>query len=95
VDVLGGLRWTGRPSFMPPIAHRIPAPMAVLARIDRSAGVWPMSAGTVERAFQLAPTCKTMDELQAKLIREGHTNVAAHLQDSLRRELRKLLKASA
>jgi hypothetical protein len=48
--------------------------------------------GTVERAFQLAPACRTMDELRAKLVREGHTNIDAHLQGSLRRELRKLLK---
>ena len=48
--------------------------------------------GTVERAYQLAPECRSMDELHARLMREGHTNVAAHLQDSLRRELRKLLK---
>jgi hypothetical protein len=48
--------------------------------------------GTVERAFQLAPACRTMDELRAKLVREGHTNIDAHLQGSLRRDLRKLLK---
>jgi hypothetical protein len=50
--------------------------------------------GTVERAFQLAPNCRTMDELRAKLIREGHTNIDAHLQGSLCRDLKKLLKAS-
>jgi hypothetical protein len=30
--------------------------------------------GTVERAFQFAAECSTMDELHARLIREGHTN---------------------
>jgi hypothetical protein len=36
--------------------------------------------GTVERAFQLAPDCRTMNELRAKLVREGYTNIDAHLQ---------------
>ena len=47
--------------------------------------------GTVERAFQLAPSCRTINELRAKLTREGHTNIDAHLQGSLRRELKKLM----
>jgi len=47
--------------------------------------------GTVERAFQLAPSCRSLDELRAKLMREGHTNIDAHLQGSLRRDLKKLL----
>ena len=51
--------------------------------------------GTVERAFELAPDCRTMDELRAKLVREGHTNIDAHLQGSLRRDLKRLLKTSA
>ena len=50
-----------------------------------------MAIGTVERAFQLAPQCKTLEELRSKLVREGHPNVDAHLKDSLRRELKKLL----
>src|SRR5690242_131092 len=51
-----------------------------------------MSAmGTVERAYQLAPECRTMDELRSKLSREHCANIDAHLQGSLRRELRKLL----
>lgn len=50
--------------------------------------------GTVERAYQLAPECRTMDELRAKLMREGCTNIDAHLQGSLRRELSKLLKSA-
>ena len=51
--------------------------------------------GTVERAFQLVASCRTMDELRAQLVREGHTNIDAHLQGSLRRDLKKLLKKSA
>ena len=49
--------------------------------------------GTVERAYQLAPECKTMDELRAKLVKDGCTNVEMYLQGSLRLELRKLLKS--
>jgi uncharacterized protein YbgA (DUF1722 family) len=48
--------------------------------------------GTVERAFQLAPECRTLQELRARLLRERHTNVDAHLQGSLRKEISKLLK---
>jgi hypothetical protein len=51
-----------------------------------------MAAGTVERAFQLAPECQSIDQLRAKLVREGCTNVDAHLSGSLRRDLIKLLK---
>ena len=50
-----------------------------------------MAMGTVERAFQLTPECKSMDELRSKLVREGHTNIDAYLQGSLRRQLRALL----
>lgn len=48
--------------------------------------------GTVERAFQLAPGCRSIEELRAKLMREGCTNVDAHLQGALRKELAKLLE---
>ena len=48
--------------------------------------------GTVERAYQLAPQCRTIDELRAKLVKEHCTNIEAHLQGSLRKELSKLLK---
>jgi hypothetical protein len=47
--------------------------------------------GTVERAFQLAPECRSMDELRAKLSKERCASIDAHLQGSLRRDLRKLL----
>ena len=51
--------------------------------------------GTVERAFQLAPECRTIEELRLKLINEGCTSIDAHLKDSLRRELKKLLESRA
>lgn len=54
-----------------------------------------MEIHTVERAYQLAPECTTIDELRLKLEREGYSNVHAHLKDSLRRELAKLLKGRA
>ena len=50
--------------------------------------------GTVERAYQLAPMCGSIEELRNKLVREGYTSVDAHLQGSLRKELSKLVKAS-
>ena len=48
--------------------------------------------GTVERAFQLARECRSLEELRAKLIKEGCTNVDAHLQGSLRKDLATLFK---
>lgn len=53
-----------------------------------------MTTGTVERAYQVAPECRTIEQLRSKLIREGHANVDAHLHGSLRRELTNLLKKS-
>jgi hypothetical protein len=52
-----------------------------------------MTIGTVERALQLAPECRTLEEVRAKLVREGHSNIDAHLQGSLRRDLKRLLKS--
>jgi len=54
-----------------------------------------MPVGTVERAFQLAPSCRTMDELRLKLLKEQCPSVDAHLQGSLRRDLKKLLNDEA
>ena len=48
-------------------------------------------AGTVERAYQLAPECTTIEELRSKLLKDGCPNVDAYLQGSLRKELSKLL----
>jgi hypothetical protein len=49
--------------------------------------------GTVERAFQLAPECSSIEELRAKLAKEHFGSIDAHLQGSLRRDLRKLLRS--
>lgn len=49
---------------------------------------------TVERAYQLAPECRSMEELRRKLTRERCEGVDAHLQGSLRKELSKLLKGA-
>jgi hypothetical protein len=48
---------------------------------------------TVERAYQLAPQCHTIDELRIALQREGHFQVEAYLTGTLRRDLKRLLKA--
>ena len=62
-----------------------------MAEVPRGKGREPMDMGTVERAFQLAPECQRMDELRSRLMREGHTQIDAHLQGSLRRQLKALL----
>lgn len=54
-----------------------------------------MVTETVRRAFEVAPQCETMEELRAKLHQEGCTNIDAHLKDSLRRDLKRLLKSRA
>lgn len=49
--------------------------------------------GTVERAFQLAPECRSIDELRTRLKMSGCAQVDAYLQDnSLQQSLKKLLK---
>ena len=53
-----------------------------------------MNAGIVERAYQLAPQCRTIDEIRSKLVREGYGSVDAHLQaTSLRRDLKTRLQS--
>jgi hypothetical protein len=49
--------------------------------------------GTVERAFELAPSCRTVEELRSKLTNECFSSVDAHISGSLRIQLKKLLKA--
>jgi hypothetical protein len=49
--------------------------------------------GTVERAFELAPSCRTVEELRSKRTNEGFSRVDAHISGSLRIQLKKLLKA--
>lgn len=53
-----------------------------------------MPRGTVERAFQLARECQSIEEVRARLQKEGFTNVDAHLQGSLKKELMKLVRAN-
>jgi tRNA G26 N,N-dimethylase Trm1 len=51
-----------------------------------------MAVGTVERAFQLAPECTSIEEIRRKLKREGHSAVDEHLQgSSVQTDLKKLL----
>ena len=51
-----------------------------------------METGTVERAFEIAPSCATLDELRKRLKQEGHSQVDAHLAGpGLRAQLTKLL----
>ena len=38
--------------------------------------------GTVKRAFELAPECKSIDEIRSRLKKEGHLCVQEHLQGS-------------
>lgn len=49
--------------------------------------------GTVERAFQLAPDCRSIDEIRSKLRREQHLSVEEHLTGaSIKASLKKLLR---
>ena len=53
-----------------------------------------MADGTVERAFELAPECATIEEIRNRLRREGYSNVDAHLQGgTIRSDLKKFLKS--
>jgi hypothetical protein len=48
----------------------------------------------VKRAFELAPDCSTIDEIRARLKKEGLENVLEHLQGSgIQKELRSRLRA--
>lgn len=52
-----------------------------------------MEVGLVERAFQLAPSCSSVDEIRLKLKAEGYAGIEAHLQGrSIRDDLTKRLK---
>lgn len=45
----------------------------------------------IERAFELAPLCNSLDDLARKLDREGYPSVHAHLKSpTLRGQLKKL-----
>ncbi|MEO6248912.1 MAG: hypothetical protein ABIO85_10095 [Sphingomicrobium sp.] len=48
--------------------------------------------GAVERAMQLAPSCRSLDEIRSALTSEGYSNVNAHLSGlSFRKTLSKLM----
>lgn len=51
-----------------------------------------MAIGTVQRAFQLAPECTSIDHVRRKLKQEGYSAVDEHVQGSLTTDLKKLLK---
>jgi hypothetical protein len=45
--------------------------------------------GTVQRAFEIAPECRSIDEIRIKLRQEGHASVQEHLQgSSIQKELK-------
>lgn len=59
-----------------------------------------MQTPIVERAFQMAPTCSSIEELRAKLSKEGYGNVDDHLRSSslradLKRQFRGVREAKA
>jgi hypothetical protein len=37
----------------------------------------------IERAFEIAPECGTLEEIRQRLVREGYMDVAAHLDGKL------------
>ena len=40
---------------------------------------WRMTKGTIERAFELAPSCGNFEDIRTALRREGNSNVDAQL----------------
>ena len=51
-----------------------------------------MEKGIIERAYELAPECSTVDEVRGALRREGYSNVDGHLSGPrIRADLTKLL----
>ena len=49
----------------------------------------------IERAFQLAPECGSVDEVKRKLVREGYLQVEAHLSGrQIRTDLNERLNPS-
>lgn len=51
-----------------------------------------MSKGTVERAFELAPSCGNIEDIRIALRREGYSCIDAHLAGrSIRADLGRLL----
>jgi hypothetical protein len=55
-----------------------------------------MDKGVIERAYELAPECSTLDELRAALRRERHSNIDTHLSGpQIRADLKKRLRKTA
>jgi len=55
-----------------------------------------MEKGIIERAYELAPKCGTVDEVRGALRREGYSNVDSHLSGPrIRADLTKLLNKVA
>jgi hypothetical protein len=55
-----------------------------------------LPVGIVERAFQLAPGCSSINELRQALASEGYSQFDAHLEGlGIQRELRKLYNQGA
>ncbi len=50
--------------------------------------------GGIERAFQLAPDCRSIDEVRARLTAEGYENVRAHISGAAAKQLGQLLDKS-
>ena len=51
------------------------------------------TTNTIERAFQLAEECASVDEIRTKLKREGFSNVDAHLSGGqIRAELGQIIR---
>lgn len=48
-----------------------------------------MVSGTVERAFEIAPDCTSIDEIRSRLKKEGRNAVDEHLQgNSIQKQLK-------
>ena len=50
--------------------------------------------GTIERAFLLAPQCRTIAELRSRLKAERYENVEAHISGTVLKQLNGLLDSS-
>ena len=51
-----------------------------------------MEKGIIERAYEIAPECSSVDEVRSALRREGYSNVDGHLSGPrIRADLTKLL----
>ena len=61
--------------------------------LDRLSGECLMPVHIIERAFQLAPDCTSVDEIRQKLKKEGFASVEDHLAGgSIQKELKARLR---